>query len=86
MARVSMKDRAAAVKPVAVASAGEPAATDVEPTTPATTAPSKGEGAPTSRINFEIDRAKRAAFKAWCAQNDTSIKDDLTAYIDSKIS
>lgn len=81
MARVSMKDRAAAVKPVAVTPAGEPAAADVEPTP----APTKGEGAPTSRINFEIDRAKRAAFKAWCAQNDTSIKDDLTAYIDSKI-
>ena len=83
MARVSVKDRAAAVKPVAVAATGGPAAADVEPT--ATPVQEKGGGAPTSRINFEIDRAKRAAFKAWCAQNDTSIKDDLTAYIDSKI-
>jgi len=85
MARVSMKDRAAAVKPVAVASAAGPAVEDVEPTVPAAPTPANAESVPTSRINFEIDRAKRAAYKAWCAQNDTSIKDDLTAYIDSKI-
>jgi hypothetical protein len=34
------------------------------------------------RINFEIARNKRAAFKAWCAQNDTSIRDELTSHID----
>ena len=40
---------------------------------------------PQGRINFEISRAKRAAFKAWCAQNDTTIRDELTAHIDRLI-
>jgi len=35
-----------------------------------------------TRINFEIPKAKRAAFKAWCAQNDTTIRRELSEHID----
>ncbi|NIY62056.1 hypothetical protein GQ603_16115 [Clavibacter michiganensis subsp. michiganensis] len=35
----------------------------------------------TARVNFEVPRDVRNAFKAWCSNNDTSVKDELTAYI-----
>lgn len=35
----------------------------------------------TARINFEVPRELRQAFKAWAAQHDTSIKDELTRHI-----
>jgi hypothetical protein len=34
-----------------------------------------------ARINFQVSREVRNAFKAWCSKNDTSVKDELTAYI-----
>lgn len=34
-----------------------------------------------TRINFVLDRELRNEFKAWCAKNDTSIKDELTRHI-----
>lgn len=37
------------------------------------------------RINFLIPKDKRAAFKVWCAQNDTTVTDELIAHIDSRI-
>jgi len=55
------------------------------PAVAAASVPADRSEAPQGRINFEISRAKRAAFKAWCAQNDTSIRDELTAHIDRLI-
>lgn len=37
----------------------------------------------TSRINFEVPRELRNQFKAWAAQHDTTIKDELTRHIRS---
>lgn len=34
-----------------------------------------------ARINFQVPREVRNAFKAWCSKNDTTVKDELTAYI-----
>jgi hypothetical protein len=40
------------------------------------------QGAPVdARINFQVSREVRNAFKAWCSKNDTTVKDELTAYI-----
>jgi hypothetical protein len=34
-----------------------------------------------ARINFQVPREVRNAFKAWCSKNDTTVKDELTSYI-----
>ena len=87
MAQISMKDRAAAIKPVPPAPA---AAAPLITETPAPVAPAAaGERAAaratavgsTRRINFEVPQELHAAFKAWCAQHDTSMKDELEAHI-----
>lgn len=84
MAQISMKDRAAAIKPVPPATV-PPATAAATPVPPADTgespaAPAAAGGA-TRRVNFELPRERHAAFKAWCAQHDTSMKDELEAYI-----
>lgn len=86
MAQISMKDRAAAIKPVPPApTAAPPAIAAASPAPPADTgegaaAPAAAGGA-TRRINFELPKERHAAFKAWCAQHDTSMKDELEAHI-----
>lgn len=75
MARVSMKDRVGAVKPVEIAPTPPPAEAEVVAEAPVAMA----------RVNFEIPRSKHTAFKAMCAANGVSIKDELTAYIDSRL-
>ncbi|PPF85238.1 hypothetical protein C5C03_15050 [Clavibacter michiganensis] len=86
MAQISMKDRAAAIKPVPPAPAAvPPAIAAASPAPPADTgesaaAPAAAGGA-TRRINFELPKERHAAFKAWCAQHDTSMKDELEAHI-----
>lgn len=43
------------------------------------------DSADDARINFMIPRELRQKFKAWAAQNDTSIKDELTRHIRSLV-
>lgn len=62
----------------------QPAAKTTSAAAP-TAVPADRSETPQGRINFEISRDKRAAFKVWCAQNDTSIRDELTAHIDRLI-
>ncbi len=54
---------------------------------PAPTAPTAAaaDSADDARINFMIPRELRQKFKAWAAQNDTSIKDELTRHIRSLV-
>ena len=48
-------------------------------------APTSADSADDVRINFMIPRELRQKFKAWAAQNDTSIKDELTRHIRSLV-
>ncbi|MBT1611893.1 hypothetical protein [Curtobacterium poinsettiae] len=78
-----MKDRAAQLRPVDVAPAVDPPS---EPERQAEPAPARSSDALVlSRINFEIPKGTRAAFKMWCIEHDTTIKDELTAYIEQRI-
>ncbi|WP_434157594.1 plasmid partition protein ParG (plasmid) [Clavibacter michiganensis] len=86
MAQISMAARAAAIKPVPPApTAVPPASAAVSPVPPADTGASSAApaaaGGSMRRINFELPRERHAAFKAWCAQNDTTMKDELEAHI-----
>jgi hypothetical protein len=44
-----------------------------------------GDGGEAVRINFLISKEKRAAFKVWCTQNDTTITDELVSHINRLI-
>lgn len=67
------------------ARAAEPPAAPAKPTTPANGDAAAHEAAEDARINFMIPRELRQKFKAWAAQNDTSIKDELTRHIRSLV-
>jgi hypothetical protein len=45
-----------------------------------------GQSTEEARINFHIPKGKRQAFKIWCARNDTTITEELTAHIDRLLS
>lgn len=62
-------------------STGRPSARNSKPNVDAAALMSED----TTRVNFQIDRQARNAFKAWCAENDTTIKDELTRHIYSLI-
>jgi hypothetical protein len=66
-----------------------PTKPDTRPTAASKPAPAPTAAAPDSaddaRINFMIPRELRQKFKAWAAQNDTSIKDELTRHIRSLV-
>ena len=79
MARVNLGDLFDAPDQAQQPAAPEPDVEAPRSTTPSVT--TGGSATANARINFEVPRELRNAFKAWCSSNDTSVKDELTAYI-----
>jgi hypothetical protein len=82
MARANLGDMFGAPDQAQQPAAPEPridAPRPIAPTAPS--AANDGSDTKVPRINFEVPRELRNAFKAWCNTNDTTIKDELTAYI-----
>lgn len=85
MARASMRSMAGKVAPVETPT---PTVTP-DPARPAAAgerlASTPGPALEDARINFTIPRELRQRFKVWAAENDTSIKDELTRHIHSLV-
>ena len=89
MAKANLADMIGSSSDVQAVPPKQPAAAPAPAPTAATPAPkgstAAAETAEDARINFMIPRELRQKFKAWAAQNDTSIKDELTRHIRSLV-
>ena len=89
MAKANLADLIGSSSDVQAVPPKQPAAASAAAPTADTPAPkgptSAAEAAEDARINFMIPRELRQKFKAWAAQNDTSIKDELTRHIRSLV-
>ncbi|AYG05534.1 hypothetical protein [Gryllotalpicola protaetiae] len=90
MARVSMKDRAAGITPVAApesSTPAEPAAAAAAPEHSDSKRPAAAAGMKhPPRISIEIDADLRRRFKNWANDNGTTIKDELLRHIEELVS
>lgn len=89
MAKANLADLIGSSSDVQAVPPKQPAVAPAPAPTAATLAPqgstAAAEAAEDARINFMIPRELRQKFKAWAAQNDTSIKDELTRHIRSLV-
>lgn len=64
-------------------SAGRPSSRNSQPSVEARALLQQSAGS--KRVNFETDPQLRAEFKAWCAANETTIREELERHMRSVV-
>ncbi len=64
-------------------SAGRPSSRNSQPNVDARALLAQSAGS--KRVNFETDPQLRSQFKAWCAANDTTIREELERHMRSVV-